>query len=162
MDTFFKSRNIGEATSQIYERLNMITDERLKVSVLSSIIQYSKKRPSLKKYPCMLKCHETKPSFHLGDGDLLFMYAAKIKSGSNHAEFTPVKYGGSADSVFMHIGEQLSSGQYAPAGNVGVFIVEYASSGTRSWGVEVWVGSLNKIDGVNVDSISHTERLVGS
>lgn len=147
MNSFFKSKNMAEATSQIFERLDLVP-ENLKSMVLTAILQYSKGSRSLKKYPMSVKCHALKPQFFLGDGDLLYGFALR-KNGAID-ESTQKTYMGSADSVLWHQTEQLSQGQSAPAGQIGIFITECAGgSGNRSWMVDVWVGQEKLIETTN-------------
>ncbi|MEK2647366.1 hypothetical protein [Bdellovibrio sp. BCCA] len=144
MNSFFKAKNKLEATSQIWERIAMVPDE-LKGAVLDAIMAYSKNSRTLKKYPMSIKCHYEKPSFALSDGDLLYGFALK-KLGALSVSTERV-YCGSSDTVLWHQAEQLSEGQRAPAGQVGVFVVECGSggSGNRPWMVELWIGQNQQI-----------------
>lgn len=146
MSGMFNAKTKSEAIANISSRLSMITDQGLIDYIADLVLQYPKQRPKLRKFPSWVSQHESKPSFALSAGDLLFMFAVRTVAKGKY-EVTPIRYGGSEDSVFFHQREQLSSGQIAPTQTVGVFITESAGTSNRYWSVDVWVGQAERIAG---------------
>jgi hypothetical protein len=157
--SILRSKNKQEAVTNISSRLN-VPDE-WKDAIISSLIEYGKSRTALKKYPSFVETHNKKPSFHLDDGSLLYMWSIRFSRANDKlkVKYTPVKYGGSADSVFYHQGEQLSSGQSAPEDTVGIFVTEHASVSTRIWSVDIWAGEQSKKPAI--DSYTNSSNTPG-